>query len=548
MAPTTLITKVKPSLCNDDGRDAGALAGATLAAKRQKKAIKTRGYKVSNNLAPPPKQVLRSMLPGGNVAGGSPMKAAILSQEEDAVEDGTDGKEPSNEVESWGDDPDARADEVEYNNNVDARGGGSGLRHAMAKLKAAMTKPGSMAAWFAEQVGLTTVTKMAATYEGMVRSMVEDPAGAFAVALAPEAKERTYLAVPNKEGVFSVFHGLTWWADAPGGVCNQQGNLVAFKGNICSGRGVPNLWRFDEPDEQLFRLVKLPPVALRDVARFYASDDNDDYYRDTIVPDKGGAGWKPMCGHLIPIPGEWAALFLDYPDLGTTFRRIVDLINLVDEAKRVKFQHLVQSVAYACLSASKSARPMSTMASKWKRLIFTKPTLDWAQLAWSGQVKSAEATNGVATTTLAMSPANDFASIFGGSARWPVRIPITQTRHGERAPPGVDPAPTNPPVTYRATGAGPPGLNVETLIQTLFEAQAKAQVVLAAGQNANLIAFHTATAQALASKSGEKDSKLTVAKKAILQACCGQADSTTFVAPTIYLDMEVEGGTAEAIG
>ena len=79
MAPTTLITKVKPSLCNDDGRDAGALAGATLAAKRQKKAIKTRGYNVSNNLTPPPKRVLRSTLLGGDVARGSPMKAAILS-------------------------------------------------------------------------------------------------------------------------------------------------------------------------------------------------------------------------------------------------------------------------------------------------------------------------------------------------------------------------------------------------------------------------------------------------------------------------------------
>ncbi len=122
---------------------------------------------------------------------------------------------------SWGDDPDARADDVEYNNNIDARGGGSGLRHSMAKLKAAMTKPGSTAARFAERVGLTTVTKLAATYEEMVRSMVEDPAGALAAALAPEAKERTYLAVPNTEGVFSVFHGLTWWADTPGGVRNQ---------------------------------------------------------------------------------------------------------------------------------------------------------------------------------------------------------------------------------------------------------------------------------------------------------------------------------------
>jgi hypothetical protein len=69
-----------------------------------------------------------------------------------------------------------------------------------------------------------------------------------------------------------------------------------------------------------------------------------------------------------------------------------------------------------------------------------------------------------------------------------------------------------------------------------------AQVVMATAQNSNLIAFHTVTAQALGSKSGDKDSKLTVAEKAILQVCCGHADSTTFVAPMVYFDMEMEGG------
>jgi hypothetical protein len=404
-----------------------------------------------------------------------------------------------------------------------------------------------MAAWFAKQAGSTTATKMATTYEAVVRLIVDDQAGALAAALAPEANERTYLAVPNEEGVFLVFHGLTWWADTPGGARNQQGNMVAFKGNIRSRRGVPNLWRFDEPDKQLFQLVKLPPVALRDVAMFYASDDNDDYYRDTIVLNKGRAGWGPMCGHLIPIPGELAALFLDYPDLGTTFWRIVDLINLVDEAEWVKFRHLAQSVAYACFSASEGARPVSTMASKWKWLIFSKLTNNWAQLAWSGQVKSVEAINRVTTTTPATSPANDFASIFGGLVRMAVTVPRAPIEHG-RSPQGVHPAPAGPRVTYGAAGAGLPGLDVKTLIQTLFEAQTMAQVALATAQNSNLIAFHTATMQALGSKSGDKDSKLTVAKKAILLACCGQADSTMFLAPTVYLDMEMEGGTSKAIG
>jgi hypothetical protein len=63
-----------------------------------------------------------------------------------------------------------------------------------------------------------------------------------------------------------------------------------------------------------------------------------------------------------------------------------------------------------------------------------------------------------------------------------------------------------------------------------------------------MIAFHTATAQALAAKTGDKDSKLKVAKKKILQACCGQALKEFFTTPGVYLDMDVEGGTTDALG
>ncbi len=295
--------------------------------------------------------------------------------------------------------------------------------------------------------------------------------------------------------------------------------MVAFEGNVRSGRGVPNLWRFDEPDKQLFWLVTLLPVALREVAKFYASDDNDDYYRNTIVPDKGGAGWAPLCGRLIPIPVEWASLFLDYPDMGTTFRRIVDLIRLVDKTERVKFQYLAQSVVYACSSASEEVRLVSTMASQWKRLILSKQTNEWAQWAWSGQLESAEGFDDASRMTPAVPPANDFASVFGGSTLTAVMVPRAPIVHG-RAPQRVHPAPAGHRVTYEATEAVTAGLDVKSLTRMLFAAQTMAQLALAKAQNSNLIAFHTAPAQTLASKSGDKDSKMTVAKKAILQACC----------------------------
>ncbi len=110
------------------------------------------------------------------------------------------------------------------------------------------------------------------------------------------------------------------------------------------------------------------------------------------------------------------------------------------------------------------------------------------------------------------------------------------------SPPESPSCANHPPGNIRGNRGRLPGLDVETLIRRLFTAQTTAQVALAMAQNSNLIAFHTATAQVLGSKSGDKDTKLTVAKKAILQACCGQVDSNMFAALRVYLDMEVEGG------
>jgi hypothetical protein len=90
---------------------------------------------------------------------------------------------------------------------------------------------------------------------------------------------------------------------------------------------------------------------------------NNEYYRTTVVPDAGGASWAPACRRLIPIPVKWEPMFLDYPDLGTAFHRLVDLVNLVNGAERDKFTYLTQSMAYACLSASEEKHPVSTMST-----------------------------------------------------------------------------------------------------------------------------------------------------------------------------------------
>jgi hypothetical protein len=90
-----------------------------------------------------------------------------------------------------------------------------------------------------------------------------------------------------------------------------------------------------------------------------------------------------------------------------------------------------------------------------------------------------------------------------------------------------------------------PPYNLAAVIAAVMQAQTEA----ATANNANMIAFTTATAQALAtSAGGDKASKLTPAKKLILQACTGDGDSPIFIPPPVFASLATEGGTSDAIG
>ncbi len=430
---------------------------------------------------------------------------------------------------------------------------GNGLRYGMAGLEAAMAVSGSMASHFAElaQACQATRDEVATEHEAIFRAIIDNQAGALKSALGLKAKGRTYLAMLNAEGIFLVMHGLQWWAGAPGGDRNQRGKVVAFKGEVRTGTNVPNLWRFEEPEEQLLQLLTLPPVLLSDTARYYADRANNEYYRTTVAPDAGGASWAPSCGRLIPIPVEWAPMFLDYPDSGTAFRRLGDLVNSVDEAKQGKFTYLARSMAYACLSASKEEHPVSTMSARWKRLVMSRTMRTWATSAWTGQPPSDKAEEDRPITSASKQPINDFSSVFGGHTRrmavtvpsvqgWPVSSPPNGRNVGPRPnpppkarsgtptvatgligqrggePPRGGPQPaagSTPGLTGRAASPPDGDTSVVAIIRTMMEAQLAANVAMAAAANANMIAFHTATAQALVAKNRDKDSKLTVAKK-----------------------------------
>ena len=105
-------------------------------------------------------------------------------------------------------------------------------------------------------------------------------------------------------------------------------------------------------------------------------------------------------------------------------------------------------------------------------------------------------------------------------------------------------------------GAGPrgpsidktPGPRARTSTVSSQHSQSTAQIALANTQHTNLIALHTAPARALATKGGDKDSKLTAAKRCILQACTGIMHVDEFEVEQVFRDMDAKGGTADALG
>jgi hypothetical protein len=161
------------------------------------------------------------------------------------------------------------------------------------------------------------------------------------------------------------------------------------------------------------------------VTQFYqiSGKNNDKWF------DKAGFDETGLCiGRLIPIPTRWAALFLDYPDLGTEFRRVTDLINSVAEEEVGNFKILVWQMAYACHLMPDLEESTSALAMDWKRLLRSKHLLRWRSEDWhqfdDGSGETDLDKEGKATTDNRMMPpedppppVDDFLSVFwGGSA------------------------------------------------------------------------------------------------------------------------------------
>jgi hypothetical protein len=104
-----------------------------------------------------------------------------------------------------------------------------------------MAMSGSTASRFAERAraGQAIKEEVATEHKAICHAIMDNQAGTLESALGPKAKGWTYLAMLNAEGVFSVMHGLQWWAGAPGRARNQRRKVVTFEGEVRTGINVP---------------------------------------------------------------------------------------------------------------------------------------------------------------------------------------------------------------------------------------------------------------------------------------------------------------------
>ena len=580
MAPTAGLMQL--TLRMDGESAAGAGAGGPEADKRQKTG--SGAYKVSNNFA------RRSSVRGANdPAKRNTSPSVVPSDDEDQADGGKQAAkltyEKDDEEEVLTDDGDKKpaakvggrkATDVDDDDDESNHG----LPHGMQPLANRASVPGTVAAYLAGAAEKWYGANDEASVEkfGDIVVALRDEGNALNFALAPGNAGLTFLARIKGNSHFSVLHGLQRWpARKAASVLDDR--LVAFEGEIDGEDDAPAMLQFRGSEAELFQLVELEHIEPRLFDSFYHGQDlleesgRDTRYFDYARSDDSGQ----YVSRLTPIPTMWAPFFLDDPNMGTTFRRVLELIRGVPPAQRHLFELVLRGVSYSCLQDSESEE--AALMTEWKRVPRTKLGRDTISRLWVQSQSGEELAQADLPEAL---PDLSFNSLFDDGRRG---VPVFATRQRTAASKrgaeeaaavagrnfGDDPAerttarprkrrPATPPPVRRVplasepqAGGGhglgiAPGNDMAAVITAIIRSQNENQLAIAAASNASMIAFHTATAQALAAKAGDKDSKLTAMKKRILQACSGQVDSSLFVPPQVYQEMETEGSSSEAVG
>jgi hypothetical protein len=244
------------------------------------------------------------------------------------------------------------------------------LRREMDALEQCMYSEGTVASVFARTVtnstlagnpfGAEAIAAIASIFKGN-----DNPyPSVVAAALVPSAAStRAYLVVMNNDVGFSVLH-----------------HLQRMDQEICPGDPVV----FTEAEDTLFKHFHLPTVRLAEThARYRSRADGNDQLPTFMVDPSITTQVTGAVTRLIPIPLEWAPMFLDGPTFGMAFRRMFDLLDSLEEEDQNKLLPILEMMGMACCAADESDMAPSTLSSQWTRLTHHTRTKEWAAEVWA---------------------------------------------------------------------------------------------------------------------------------------------------------------------
>ena len=198
-----------------------------------------------------------------------------------------------------------------------------------------------------------------------------DP-GAVTAAMQPDAASaRAYLLVMNGDVVFTLLHHLQRMDQEirPGDPIANK--IVAFEGDIRPQGPTPNVVVFDEAEDTLFQRFDLPPARLKETHDWYRSTANGNDQNNTFMVDPAiSVKVVGAVTRLIPIPLEWASMFLDGPNFGTTVRRMFDLFDSLVKEEWSNLYPIFDMIGMACCATDDSDMPASTLSTQWTRLTY----------------------------------------------------------------------------------------------------------------------------------------------------------------------------------
>jgi hypothetical protein len=215
---------------------------------------------------------------------------------------------------------------------------------------------------------------------------------AVAAAFKPNAANaQAYLIIMNGKVGFTLLHHLQLVDREIQPEDPIATKIVAFKGNIRPHGPTPSVVMFNKAKDTLFQQFNLPPACLAKTFAKYSSWANGNNQRHTFVVDPlVTARVTGVVTRMIPIPMEWASMFVNGPNFGTAFCRVFDLFNSLEEENWIALYPILEMIGAACCAANNSAMSPCTLSTQWTCLMYHARTKRWAAEVWARHLDPVE--------------------------------------------------------------------------------------------------------------------------------------------------------------